>query len=95
MCRITVVIQPLSDDSVLEEASKVPRRGRGQGVGLSSYEEFEMTSGEPSPFSRRRAMFSTGKVVEKVSGEGGREWGVGGVEEGMGKGRREGESRGS
>lgn len=77
MCRITVVIQPLSDDSVLEEASKVPRRGRGQGVGLSSYEEFEMTSGEPSPFSRRRAMFSTGKVVEKVSGEGGREWGSG------------------
>ena len=91
------MIQPLSDDSVLEEASKVPRRGRGQGVGLSSYEEFEMTSGEPSPFSRRRAMFSTGKVVEKVSGEGGREWGEWelGVEEGMGKGRREGESGGS
>ena len=76
MCSITVVIQPVSDDSVLEEASKVPRRGRGQGVGLNSYEEFEMSSGEPSPFSRRRAMFSTGKVVEKVSGgEGGREWG--------------------
>ena len=89
------MIQPLSDDSVLEEASKVPRRGRGQGVGLNSYEEFEMTSGEPSPFSRRRAMFSTGKVVEKVSG-GGREWGEWEeLRKGWEKERRERESRGS
>ena len=57
------MIQPLPDDCVLEELNKLPRRGRGQGVGLSSYEEFEISSGEPFPFSQRRAMFSTGKVV--------------------------------
>ena len=68
-CSISVVIQPVSNN-VLEEVNKIPVRGGGRRVGSdppSSYEEFEMPSGEPSPFSRRRAMFSTGKMVERVS----------------------------
>jgi len=70
---ISVVIQPVSD-SILEEVNKIPARGGGRGVGSdppSSYEGFEMPSGEPSPFSKRRAMFSTGKMVER--GENGEE----------------------
>jgi len=72
-CSISVVIQPVSD-SILEEVNKIPARGGGRGVGSdlpSSYEGFEMPSGEPSPFSKRRAMFSTGKMVER--GENGEE----------------------
>ena len=69
-CSISVVIQPVYD-SILEEVNKIPARGRGREVGSdppSSYEGFEMPSGEPSPFSKRRAMFSTGKMMERVSG---------------------------